>query len=149
MKKSMSFFFALALLLSLCVCSVEAASFADFDTEAARASDYFVVYSTNATSPEKGKIAIDFGVFAKRDMQSIGAKKIVIQEKNGSTWTDVATKNGTIYNGLLDSNVDSYSSTYTYAGTSGKTYRAIVTVYAKDALGDDSRTVTTNSVVAK
>ena len=53
-------------------------------------------------------------------MDSIGATKIVIQEKDGNRWQEVYTKTGTIYNGLLDSDESSFRNSYTYSGTSGK-----------------------------
>lgn len=149
MKKVLSFVLAIALAISLCVCAVEATPLMDESIAPMRASDYFSSYSVAATSGSEGDVAISISIRPKRTMDSIGATKIVIQEKNGNRWKEVYTKTGSNYNGLLDSDSSSFRGSYTYSGTSGKTYRAIVTLYAKDAFGSDSKTVTTNSVVAK
>lgn len=147
--KKMSFSLTLILLVSFCVCGVEAAPAENTEIVPLRASDYFSIYSTSATSSAKGEVVVDFIIYAKSTMNTIGATKIVIQEKNGTAWEESTTKVGTVYNGLLGSNTDEFSGSYTYSGVSGRTYRAIVTIYAKDAFGSDSRTVVTKSVVAK
>jgi hypothetical protein len=149
MKKVLSFVLAIALAISLCVCAVEATPLMDESIAPMRASDYFSSYSVSATGGVEGDVAITISIRAKKTMDSIGATKIVIQEKDGSRWQEAYTKTGTIYNGLLDSDARGFRGSYTYSGTSGKTYRAIVTLYAEDAFGNDSKTVTTNSVVAK
>ena len=149
MKKVLSFVLAIALAISLCVCAVEATPLMDESIAPMRASDYFSSYSVSATGGVEGDVAITISIRAKKTMDSIGATKIVIQEKDGNRWQEVYTKTGSNYNGLLDSDSSSFRGSYTYSGTSGKTYRAIVTLYAEDAFGNDSKTVTTNSVVAK
>lgn len=149
MKKVLSFVLAIALAISLCVCAVEATPLIGKSIVPMRASDYFSYYSVAATSGSEGDVAISISIRPKRTMDSIGATKIVIQEKNGNLWNEVYTKTESNYNGLLDSDSSSFRGSYTYSGTPGKTYRAIVTLYAEDAFGNDSKTVTTNSVVAK
>lgn len=149
MKRALSFVLTIAFAISLCVCAVEAAPIMDESIAPMRASDYFSYYSADATGGTEGDVAISINIGATRAMNSIGATKIVIQEKAGNRWQEAYTKIGTIYNGLLDSDTSSFCGSYTYSGTSGKTYRAIVTLYVKDAFGSDSRTVTTNSIVAK
>lgn len=149
MKRALSFVLTIAFAISLCVCAVEAAPLMDESIVPMRASDYFSYYSAAATSGTGGDVAISISIRATKTMNSIGATKIVIQEMNGNRWQEAYTKTGTIYNGLLDGDASSFRGSYTYPGTSGKTYRAIVTLYAEDAFGSDSRTVTTNSIVAK
>ena len=51
-------------------------------------------------------------------------------------------------NGLVRSNASRHRSTYTYTGTSGTSYYAEVTVFAKIGSDYDSRTVTTATVKA-
>lgn len=46
-------------------------------------------------------------------------------------------------------NRSSHEGSVTYYGTVGNQYRGIVTVYAKDANGEDSRDITTYAVRAK
>ena len=149
MKKVLSFVLTIVFAISLCTCAVEATPLIGKSIVPMRVSDYFSYYSVAATSGSEGDVAISISIRPKRTMDSIGATKIVIQEKNGNRWNEVYTKTGSNYNGLLDSDSSSFRGSYTYSGTPGKTYRAIVTLYAEDAFGNDSKTVTTNSVVAK
>jgi len=81
-------------------------------------------------------------------MSRIGMDEIEIQCLSSGKWRTVDTISGTTRNGMLESNTSSYSGFYEYDGSSGKTYRAIVTVYAKNGSGSDSVPMTTNSVVA-
>lgn len=149
MKKLMQFIFVLVFALSLCVCTVEAATLSSGSISLQRASDYFDTYIIDTTSGAKGEVVVNFRIYTTDVMSSIGVKKIVIQEKSGTRWQEAFTKQGTSSNGLLDKGADEFSGSYTYKGESGKTYRAIVTICAEDSFGSDSRTVTTRSVIAK
>ncbi len=149
MKRALQLVLAIAFALSLCIYTAEAVPLTNDTVAPMRASDYFGFYSASATSGTTGEVAISFLIRPTKTMGTIGVTKIIIQEKDGNRWQDAYTKTGTAYNGLLDSDVNSFRGSYTYAATSGKTYRAIVTLCAKDSSGGDSRTVTTNSVVAK
>lgn len=149
MKKLVQLIFVLVFAFSLCVCTVEAATPLSDNISLQRASDYFDTYTIDTTSGAKGEIVVNFRIYATGFMSSIGVKKIIIQKKNGTRWQEVHTKQGTAHNGLLDKGADEFSGNYTYNGESGKTYRAIVTIYAEDSLGNDSRTVTTRSVITK
>ncbi len=46
-------------------------------------------------------------------------------------------------------NRSSHEGSVTYYGTVGNQYRGIVTVYAKDANGEDARNITTSAVIAR
>ena len=48
-----------------------------------------------------------------------------------------------------DYNRSSHEGSVTYYGTVGNQYRGIVTVYAKDANGEDARNITTSAVIAR
>lgn len=138
MKKTISFVVALVMLCSVCFAAVP------------RASEY--ISSGNAASTAtavKGEIEITYDVTGRGRMTKIGASKIIVQEKNGGSWETVKTFWGSVSNGMLDENTTSHAGSVTYTGTSGKQYRAIVTVYAENSGGSDSRTVTTAAVSAK
>ena len=53
-----------------------------------------------------------------------------------------------LFRSLVRSNASRHRSTYTYTGTSGTSYYAEVTVFAKIGSDYDSRTVTTATVKA-
>ena len=55
----------------------------------------------------------------------------------------------TSQNRVVAYNRSSHEGSVTYYGTVGEQYRGIVTVYAKDANGEDSRDITTGTVPAR
>lgn len=113
------------------------------------ASDYLTYYSAYALTESGGKVIIEFEVDGTGRMDLVGSSYIVVQEKSGSTWKGISTYFGSVSNGMLDDSAYSHIGSITYTGTPGKEYRALVTVYAKDSTGDDSRTLTTNIVTAR
>jgi hypothetical protein len=112
------------------------------------ASSYLFQYSASVTAAGSGQVKIDFEVDAMSLADLVGATSIVVQKKNGSSWTNVQTYAGTTANSMLGSDCLSHCSSKTYSGTSGGEYRAVVTVYAKIGSGSDSKSVTTNSIIA-
>lgn len=113
------------------------------------ASHYLDYYSATADTGKSGNVIVNFDVNATRVMDSVGASYIVVQEYSNGTWKGVGSYFGSTSNGMLASNTNSTVGSITYTGTSGKQYRALVTVYAGKSAGSDSRTVTTNTVTAK
>lgn len=93
----------------------------------------------------KGEIKIGYDVMASGIADEVGVSSIKIYKSNGSY---VTTITGTTGNGLLRTDASRHSSTYVYEGTSGVTYYAVVTVYAKIGSDSDSKTVTTSSIKA-
>ena len=81
-------------------------------------------------------------------MTRTGMDEIEIQCLSSGKWQTVDTIPGTMRNRMLKSNASSYYGSYEYDGSSGKTYRAIVTVYVKNGGSSDSASITTNSVAA-
>lgn len=80
-ERVLSFALTIAFAISLCVCTVEAFPLMDESIAPMRASDYFSYYSAAATGGTEGDVAISIGIRATKTMSSIGATKIVIQEK--------------------------------------------------------------------
>ncbi len=113
-----------------------------------RASEYFDKLDVWVESVGSGTIRIYADIKATRQMSRIGMDEIEIQCLSSGKWRTVDTISGTTRNGMLESNTSSYSGSYEYDGSSGKTYRAIVTAYAKNGSGSDSVSVTTNAVTA-
>lgn len=114
-----------------------------------QASDQLAYYAAYAVTSSGGKVIIEFEVDGTRRMDLVGASYIVVQEKTGGKWMGVSTYFGSVANGMLGDNTFSHMGSITYKGTVGKEYRALVTVYAENSIGDDSRIVTTNSVIAQ
>jgi hypothetical protein len=112
------------------------------------ASDYLDNYAVSVSAGANHSVIINFDVNATRIMNLVGASNIVVQVNNNGVWTGVATYFGSTSNGMLAANTFSYTGSKTYTGNAGMQYRAIVTVYAGNSTGEDSRTVTTNAVTA-
>ncbi len=110
------------------------------------ASNYLSSYSASVTNASGGRIIVNFDVNATRVMQQVGASYIVVQVYNSGTWTGVASYFGSTTSGMLAYNTFSNVGSVGYQGIAGQLYRALVTVYAADSTGSDSRQVTTNSV---
>ena len=97
-----------------------------------------------------GRVVIEFDVDATKTVSQVGAGCIVLQEKNSSgKWTNVAYYYPVDYPDMVAYNRSSHEGSVTYYGTVGNQYRGIVTVYAKDANGEDSRDITTYAVRAR
>lgn len=93
----------------------------------------------------EGKVVVRYAVKGKNKKSTrIGVLSIKIYKLNG---TCVATVAGTTANGLIAANVNSHSGTYTYSGTSGVSYYAVITFTAASGM-TDSKTITTNTVTA-
>lgn len=111
-----------------------------------RASQYLHGYTTYlARGSSSGDIRLEYIVSATGIMSSLGISQIVVYKSNG---TYVTTINGSISNGLFRLADVNHSGYYIYHGTPGTSYYFVVTVFAGDSTGSDSRTVTTNTVQA-
>lgn len=137
-------------LVTLCAVMVIPTAAADVDNgvEPMRASDYIDAYSAWMTTGSGGKLYINYDITATGRMTIIGAKLIALQVKDAGIWTNLKNYGGSLANGMYAQNTGFHGGTITYGGTSGKDYRAIVTLYAADSTGSDSRVVTTNAVRA-
>lgn len=111
----------------------------------ARASQCLSSYSASATA-EGVTITIDYLAFATSLADEVGAYKIVIQQKSGSSWSNVQTYESSNMKELLGYDSVFKDGEVTYNGKTGNQYRAIVTIYAKIGSVSDSRIVTTNTV---
>lgn len=142
-----------AFICTLCLCfgMIGTVGAADIESEQdSRASDYLTYYDAWATTGAKGEVIISFDIGATRKVGFVGATNIIVQEKRGSSWYGVSTHFGSESNGLLITNADSHYGNIAYSGTSGKEYRASVTIYGgNDLTSGDYRTIITNTVTAK
>lgn len=148
MKKCFRVFSALLVLFAICI-NYSAAAYATSDAITPyRASDYLDYYYAWTDTGSDGEVIFNFDVDATGLMDLVGVTSAVIQYKNGSAWTHVATVFGSTSNGLIEE--DAYGNTgyISYDGISGRQYRAVITFYAGDSTGYDTRSYTTISVTA-
>ena len=142
MKKRLTQILALSVLVVLCLSTSALAT-------ARRASLYLDDYYVNSAALS-GRVVIEFDVDATKTVSQVGAGCIVLQEKNSSgKWTNVAYYYPVDYPDMVAYNRSSHEGSVTYYGTVGNQYRGIVTVYAKDANGEDARNITTSAVIAR
>lgn len=140
MKKMISCFLV-CLMIFTCCSSAFAANiepYASLSLSTAQAS-----LSTGANS---GEIKIIYQSRSNKTCRPIGVSSIAIYKSDG---TYVTTIYGSTSNGLMANGTTSKVGSYTYKGSSGTSYYAVVTLSATAGGEHDSRTVTTNSARAK
>jgi hypothetical protein len=146
MKKINRIFCAVFVLLALCA-NASAAEYepSDISITPYRASDYLDYYYAWTDTGTNGEVIFYFDVDATGKMDLVGVTGAVIQYKSGSTWLHAATIIGTTNNGLLRE--DAYGNTgyISYTGITGRQYRAVLTFYAGDTTGYDTRNYTTSN----
>ena len=108
-----------------------------------RASDILSSYQVASDKGSgKGEFKVKFDVQA--DLSgTIGVESIEIYKSNGEY---VTTITGTTENGLMKSKSYSCSGTYTYTGSAGASYYAVVIISAQSGSIYDSRLITTKIV---
>lgn len=108
---------------------------------ATRASNQIDDYTTSAEASGSGKIKINFSVSGTRKMSEIGGKDIAVYEKWGSSWM-LAGSFRKSDPGMSTTNSSYFDNTVYFNGASGTEYKIVVTVFATDSSGTDSRTQT-------
>lgn len=133
--------------LLLVVVMVLAVPVAATENENARASSFFGssdVYLYQVTST---KFEAWFEVTALGGMDKLGASEIKIQESSdGENWTTVKTCTPTNYSNLIREDTSVHASYVSYTGTTGKYYRAKITLYAENSTGVGERIRYTSSI---
>lgn len=142
MKKTFTCIVSIVLAVSFCMVAASAS------TMHIEASDYLSYYDADVSTSGNGALEIEYYVYSYTNMSQIGVSKIVVQKKVGTSWSSVKYYYSASTAGLLTTNDSSYTNSITYQGTAGKTYRAVVTFYAGDSTGHDTRDFITNSVTA-
>ncbi len=103
------------------------------------ASKYLTAYNTYICYMGGGNIQIWYEVVGKGDMDEIGTLRIMLYESsdNGQNWTWVETFTHENYSSMLAYNDYYHCSYVSYQGSSNKTYKAYVCIWAgKDGNGD-------------
>lgn len=141
MKRVFSAILVCAVLLSCCVSAFAVTESVE------RAANVLSTYNASAsTGANSGEVKISFNASANQRATSIGASSIVIHKSDGSY---VTTIKGSTGNGLMALNASRKSGSYTYKGTPGVSYYAVVTITASADGETDNKTVTTNRAQAK
>jgi len=143
-KKATALFVTLILLTSVLAISVGAV--------AGRSSLYLSGYRAWLTPKDDGIVNVTIDVQAVDDMDSVGATKVEMFESTdgGVTWSRDGIYLSALYPELLDHGTYLYFDTpISHEGTAGYKYYAIVTVYAADNTGSDSKTYATTIVTAR
>lgn len=136
---------ALAILLFISICASPIASAASV-----RASEYLSSYTAYIYPSGNGNMSIYFDVVGTGTMDQIGALSIRLQQRpsGSTTWTTVQSYSHVNYTNMLATNNYYHGSGVSYAGVSGYSYRAYVTVWAGKNGAGDSREILTAVIVA-
>lgn len=106
------------------------------ETPQPRASMFFMSSSVYFWHVSGNDYQVWFDVTAKSTMQKLGASKIKVQRSTDEVnWTTVQTYNMADYSQMTTSNAATYINKVPFSATTGYSYRAIVTLYAKNSSG--------------
>ena len=109
-----------------------------------RASNFFGASSVYFWHTSGNNYQVWFDVTAVGTMQKLGASKIRVQRSTDEVnWTTDATYNMEDYSQMTKSNTGKYANYVTYTATTGYSYRAVVTLYAKNSSGTGEMDETT------
>lgn len=114
----------------------------------ARASAWFSGYGASVVASSNGKLYIDFRVVGTGTMTKLGASTIEIYKSNGTFVKSISyTASGNEY--MMGYNTAYHSGSVPYSGVAGQKYYAVVTFFARNSSGADTRTYTTSITTAK
>ena len=116
-------------------------------------SSLYLSYYRAWLTPESGAIIdVTIDVEAVDDMDDVGALSVemYVSSDGGSTWARDGAYACALFPELLDHDTYWYYDTpISHQGVAGYRYYAIVTVYAGDSTGSDSRAYQTTTVTAR
>jgi len=109
-----------------------------------RASMYFMASSVYFWHTSGSNYEIWFDVTAKGRMYELGASKIVVERSTDEVnWESVKTYYKEDYSQMTGSSTTSYDNYVPFTATTGYSYRAIVTLYARNSSGTGTMRETT------
>lgn len=93
------------------------------------------------TTATEGAINISFSMTGKVIMDKLGCESIYIYEKVGTAWVydNGKTENNT---GMSATQRGNHGNTITFSGTAGVEYMVVVTLFAENSAGRDTRSQT-------
>ena len=117
-----------------------------------RSSLYLSYYAAWLTPKNNGAVDVTIDVQAVGDMDDVGATSVIIYESSdgGSTWTAVREYFSALVPDMLAHDTYMYFDTpVTHIGRPGNKYFAVITIYAGDSTGYDTREYQTTTITAK
>ncbi len=149
MKKQIS-----AILLAiLMVASLSAANAAEASTPAAddgpvmRSSDLLVKAIIGIDARSNHLIITETNIYAKTTMDKLGVLTLQIQKNVNGTWSEYQTLYSSDHPEFLSYNTNIYSGDYSFYGSKGDTYRAVITAVARKGDQMETRVYNSSSVV--
>ena len=125
MKRLISFFCA-----TICMMTMTLQAFA-------RASDQLEDYWMEAGT-SNGQIYVEFMVAGTGSMDRIGCESIKVYENANGRWDEIESR-GEFDSGMSQMNARKHSNTIYIDGEIGGYYKVVVTIFAEDENGRDSR----------
>lgn len=111
-----------------------------------RASYYLSSYAADC-SVSGNTVSVDYNVTATRVMNYVGAIGVYLYESsNGSNFTCVRTFYPSGNPNMLRQNFQFHATSVTYNGISGRYYYAVVSFYAENSNGSDTKSYTTSTI---
>lgn len=138
-KKQLFILRIIALLLIISITAPSIVSATSINTNEPRASNYLTSYNTYICDLGSGRIQIWFDVMGTGTMDELGALRIMLYESSdgGNTWKWVKTYLHEDYASMLAYDDYYHCSYVSYQGSSSKTYKAYVCIWAgKNGSGD-------------
>ena len=130
-------------ILLVCVVVFSTTAFAA-EVPESRASMYFAGSSVYFWHTSGSSYQIWFDVTAVGRMYELGASKIVVERSTDEVnWESVKTYYKEDYSQMTGSSTTSYDNYVPFTATSGYSYRAIVTLYARNSSGTGTMRETT------
>ncbi len=113
-----------------------------------RSSNYFGIYNASLSQDGSvGRILLDFTISSKvGTITTLGISKIQVYNFDGSLYKTI---NGSTVNGLLRNNVARFSDDYAITCVPGRSYYCVVTFYARDSSGTETKVLTTGCATAR
>ena len=105
-----------------------------------RASEQIRSYMMDVIVTE-GAVNIEFSIVGKNIMDKIGCQSIYLYERVAGKWEYVSSRSEDS-NGMSNTKRSSHANTITFNGSAGVEYKVIVTVFAENDAGRDSRSQT-------
>ena len=112
-----------------------------------RESAYIASMNAEIVAAGSGKVRIEFAVTGTGIMTQIGANVIRIYTSSG-TLVEIYGYYNAGYEDMMGYNKGRHSGDITHSGTAGQSYYAVVTGYAKNSSGSDSKIYTTSTITA-
>ena len=143
--------FVVSLIILIGITALPAYATSDIGIEPYRSSYYLDSYRAWLEPKDDGIIDVIVDVQATDYMDDIGTTNILIFESvnDGKSWEVVRGYASALTPGMIEHDHFLYYETaVSYSGVPGRMYIAVVTVYAGDSTGSDSRDYTTTPVYA-